>query len=284
MKESPIKKVLRGIAFIVVAGILVNMIWDFVNFDGLGKLFQIVIFLLILLACIPLAQGGAEWVIPQLEKIKAVAESIIKMAIDRVVSLYNNVRNSAKLRYMLATIASIIIIMIIIVVFVVRNNGVPYEPTPNLTPVTGRIPFEGSYYQLFDTGLTWQQARTHAQSIGGDLATITSHAEQNFIEDLIIQGGKYAYWIGGTHFANGQFSWVTGESTSFDRLIDGQQYGIGVENHPGELGMIIYRHTLGAGWVQNMWDAIPKEAFDWGFHDILNLGFVVEFPQVAYVD
>jgi len=87
-----------------------------------------------------------------------------------------------------------------------------------IVPATNKVPFEERYYQLFDVGLTWDEARVHAQSLGGDLVAIRNVATQSFIEKLVQRGNKTEYWLGGYHIATSganQFRWVTGESMNF---------------------------------------------------------------------
>ena len=56
---------------------------------------------------------------------------------------------------------------------------------------------ESSTYKLIDTGLTWNEAESYCESMGGHLATITSEKEQKIIENLLQNGTKNSYWIGG---------------------------------------------------------------------------------------
>ncbi len=76
--------------------------------------------------------------------------------------------------------------------------------------------FNGHSYRRFDEGLTWTEAKARCESLGGHLATITSQAEQTFLEGLIQDGTKYHYWLGGTdEQREGTFAWVTGEPFQF---------------------------------------------------------------------
>ncbi|MCL2386899.1 MAG: S-layer homology domain-containing protein [Defluviitaleaceae bacterium] len=142
-------------------------------------------------------------------------------------------------------------------------------------PITGRIPFDGRYYQLFEAGVSWYEAQAYAESIGGHLATITSPAEQAFIETLIAQGSRNVYWLGGYRTSQTEFNWLTGEDTSFSNWAPGSH------NFSGDnYAMMIYRNELAsAGWLSNMWDSIPPAAFDWGFHNLRYLGFIVEWTD-----
>jgi len=73
--------------------------------------------------------------------------------------------------------------------------------------------FQGHTYQVFNDSLTWEDAKTICEAKGGHLATITSIQEQEFIGQIIENGAKDFYWLGGTDKANeGYWTWVTGES------------------------------------------------------------------------
>ncbi len=89
----------------------------------------------------------------------------------------------------------------------------------------------GHYYLAVHTpaGVTWSQARTQALALGGDLATITSQAENNFVFSLISAGQFWRTannpprllgpWLGGFQPATApeptpaaNWNWVTGEA------------------------------------------------------------------------
>lgn len=79
-----------------------------------------------------------------------------------------------------------------------------------------RVEFNGHYYQVYDTPMTWDEAKAYCESLGGHLVTITSGAEQEFVESLIANGKKKNYWLGGTDAANeGTWEWITGEKLDY---------------------------------------------------------------------
>jgi hypothetical protein len=94
-----------------------------------------------------------------------------------------------------------------------------FEPevvAPFVDPITGHI------FMLGPPGMTWSQARDHAQSIGGDLATFGS-----FLESLLVQvhfvNETAPRWIGLTDDGHeGIYTWVTGESFAFASWEAGQ--------------------------------------------------------------
>jgi hypothetical protein len=90
----------------------------------------------------------------------------------------------------------------------------------------------GHYYERIDFDGTWQEARDDAQGrthlgVSGDLATVTSQAEHDFIIDNL---GTYEellhHWLGGyqppeSEEPDGGWIWVTGEPWSYTNWMTG---------------------------------------------------------------
>ncbi len=100
------------------------------------------------------------------------------------------------------------------------------------------VKYAGHRYQLFMTPMSWNEAKTYCESLGGHLVTITSEAEQTVIYNYIMGFGIDAdIWIGITDSASeGDWShWITGETVTYtnwgsgepdDDNGRGQDYGI----------------------------------------------------------
>jgi hypothetical protein len=72
--------------------------------------------------------------------------------------------------------------------------------------------FNGHSYKLFDTGLTWHEAKNYCESLGGYLSTISSQSENDFIKNYIISLGYRDACLGASdEVAEGMWKWVTGE-------------------------------------------------------------------------
>ena len=96
----------------------------------------------------------------------------------------------------------------------------------------------GHAYEVFAVpgGVTWQNARTAAQAKGGDLATLTSAAEDAFVFALADNAtfwnnpngiDSVGPWIGGIQPAGsaepaGGWSWITGEPFVFTNWFPGE--------------------------------------------------------------
>jgi hypothetical protein len=95
------------------------------------------------------------------------------------------------------------------------------------TAVTGTIinddstfNYNNSTYLLTNLG-TWQQAQAQAQSVGGNLVTINSQAEQDWLISTF--GSSEQLWIGLTdQVTEGQFKWASGETSTYTNWYAGQ--------------------------------------------------------------
>ena len=98
-----------------------------------------------------------------------------------------------------------------------KEGDGPIElPTVASAPVDS-IEFNGHYYKMFDSSMTWQEAKAECESLGGHLVTVTSQEEQDFIQTLIENGEKNQYWLG----LDTETGWVTGEEllyTNWDAI------------------------------------------------------------------
>lgn len=106
--------------------------------------------------------------------------------------------------------------------------------TPAATPTTEKVVFRNNSYSVVLTKMAWKQAKSHAESPGGHLVTISDEPENTFVVDLARQKGvERDFWIGLTDEAKeGAFVWVTGEPLNYTKWHPGEpnNYG-GNENH-----------------------------------------------------
>jgi hypothetical protein len=90
----------------------------------------------------------------------------------------------------------------------------------------------GHYYQMFTnaSGLSWDEASTAANGLGGYLATLTSSQENSFIVDNIMSiynpisnTPGPALYLGATdRVTEGTWQWVTGEAWSYTNWQPGE--------------------------------------------------------------
>ena len=70
-------------------------------------------------------------------------------------------------------------------------------------------------YIFVNTKMTWEDAETVCEAMGGHLVTITSAAEQALVAGLARASGVDSVWLGAKRGKDGKFSeWITGEKLS----------------------------------------------------------------------
>jgi hypothetical protein len=82
-----------------------------------------------------------------------------------------------------------------------------------------------TYEVVLDPAATYAAANTAAAATGGHLVTITSPAEQQFVEDLLVNMGSPtgSYWIGLERQGAGiDFGWSTGEPLTYSNFAAGE--------------------------------------------------------------
>ncbi|MGB3421177.1 MAG: lectin-like protein, partial [Dolichospermum sp.] len=81
--------------------------------------------------------------------------------------------------------------------------------------------YNGSTYLLTEVSGTWEEAQAEAQSLGGNLVTINSQLEQDFLNNTFV--GTEELWIGLTDkVIEGQFQWASGETSTYTNWFPGQ--------------------------------------------------------------
>jgi len=136
-------------------------------------------------------------------------------------------------------------------------------------------------YEVIEDGMTWQQAKAYAESKGGYLAVITSAEEEDFVENLIVNGSKKQYWLGG-YRSGSSFLWVNGEAFSYSNWDRGAP-----DNFQGnESYLQIYRlpNPAVGGSRALKWNDINNENTirgEEGFFSLSNVGMVIEYDPLA---
>jgi hypothetical protein len=137
-------------------------------------------------------------------------------------------------------------------------NAVPIEWSGN-----------GHTYEVItgQTTITWEQARSAAEAMGGHLVTITSAAENDFVTDLVVNygsGNRERYWLGGYQTAlddepAGNWAWVTGEDWVYENW---------APNEPNNASRA--QHYLHYWPTPGLWDDMENRA-------VMD-SFVIEYP------
>ena len=92
----------------------------------------------------------------------------------------------------------------------------PLEPNPLEDSTT----YNNSQYLLIEESLTWEAAQAKAQALGGNLVTINSAEEEQWLKQTF---GEQARWIGiNDKDQEGVFSWASGEAVTYTNWADGE--------------------------------------------------------------
>ncbi len=93
--------------------------------------------------------------------------------------------------------------------------------------------YDGRIYKIFTVSLSWFDAYTYCNELGGHLITITSKNEQTFLETYMnSQNYTSRTWLGGYDDGSG-FKWVTGEDFEYSNWYPGEP------NHDGGTGYFL---------------------------------------------
>ena len=140
---------------------------------------------------------------------------------------------------------------------------------PSVSPARQGTVWEGNghSYEVFNTNMSWTEARRFAEQRGGYLVTITSSDEQAFIESLLSRNGTvFAYWLGGFRGNDGNFRWVTGEQFVYTNWAPGEpNNSAGIENY-----IEFVRNT-------GQWNDVREDYHRMHISWNTNMGFIIEW-------
>ena len=111
------------------------------------------------------------------------------------------------------------------------------------------------YYKLFTTEKSWSNARSDCTSTGGELASITSLDENNFIQSFfILKGTTSRAWIGGRSSDGNTWTWKDGTTWSYEKWNSNE----GTDGGKTSLG------AAGGSWNDEdgtaLWNSICKKS------------------------
>lgn len=83
--------------------------------------------------------------------------------------------------------------------------------------------FNGNVYKVFQYDMSYEDAKSYCEQLGGHLATITSKDEDKAVFTYVSKIGNYDCVLGGSDAqTEGLWTWVTGESFSYANWNDGE--------------------------------------------------------------
>lgn len=120
---------------------------------------------------------------------------------------------------------------IILIVTVFVNMFVWVDAANTEFEQSNPMEFNGHYYKIFESNMTWTDSELYCESLGGHLVTITTYEEQKKIEELMENVQNNCYWIGLT-IENKTPQWVTDEEYKYsnwssgnpDSSVEGEKY------------------------------------------------------------
>ena len=115
--------------------------------------------------------------------------------------------------------------------------------------------FSGKRYKVFNTMLTWQDAKAECEKMGGRLAIITSIGENDFVRKLADKSKVKVIWLGATdEQKEGNWQWIDGSAVKYDNWdtsTNQPNNAQGVEHY-----VVLLVHKQGV-WYD--YPAIPKD-------------------------
>ena len=105
--------------------------------------------------------------------------------------------------------------------------------------------FDDFEYTVNFESLTWEQHQTRAERWGGNLVSIKSSEENDFIMSLVANGGSDTYWLGGVLSYNETYDSVTW------KWVDGVTISgfVGWESEPSVMNGNRLQFTKGGIWL-----------------------------------
>lgn len=144
----------------------------------------------------------------------------------------------------------------------------------------GSTAWNGHTYKVFDEGMTWTEAKSYCENIGGYLTIIGSQEEQNVVEGLLKE--KNFYWIGASidlEEENATWYWINGKPMEYTNW-----HGTQPDNFTGNescLMMYNYPNPLDGSTIKGVWNDVQEDGTcnDEEFFGAENSGFVCEWAS-----
>lgn len=137
------------------------------------------------------------------------------------------------------------------------------------------VRFGTNCYRLYGEVVTWNEAKSKCQALGGHLVTVESEQENTFLHSLLRKSDKDWIWLGATdQEVEGKWVWIDGTAMRYNRWLDGQP-----------------NNDAAGGWPENytamdrsgFWWDVPDDRFSNSakYGDQLKSGFVCEWDHIA---
>ncbi|XP_067686863.1 macrophage mannose receptor 1-like [Haliotis asinina] len=115
----------------------------------------------------------------------------------------------------------------------------------------GWKPYLNSCYLVVKTEVTWQAARTACRAAGGDLTSVASKIENQFINSQIQKGFNDGVWIGFNALKNvNSFVWTNGDPNQYTNWARNEP-----NNYQGHQENCVLMYSNGAQWNDDACDS-----------------------------
>lgn len=136
--------------------------------------------------------------------------------------------------------------------------------------VTGKASFHEHEYAFFDESVSWSDAKSKCEEMGGHLVTINSAEEQAFLIDLVLASQKKNMWIG-AYPENGSYKWITKEPFSYTNWASGEPNNV----HNMQNAAMMY--TQNASYPSGTWNDENENGREWTGYHLSDFGYICEW-------
>jgi len=169
---------------------------------------------------------------------------------------------------------------ILVIVLILGITIAGCEPPLDESPTEeAEINWNGHRYVLYmgeHFFRSWADARDYCKSKGGHLVTISSESENEAVYNLVKNGEKGVYWIGG-YLSNNSWAWVNGEEFNYTNWAPGEPNDMGGK----ETCIQMYRlYNYEGNDVHGKWNDIGSLGLkDVNLYKLQNTGFICEWDN-----
>ena len=135
--------------------------------------------------------------------------------------------------------------------------------------------YNGHYYKVYDSGVSWNEANDYCKSLGGHLVSITNSSENSFVYSIIKNSEKTVYWLGG--YLEKSWKWTTGESFSYTKWGYYKPDNLTGEETYLQMYRIAVNNNRASTWNDERPNGDPESSSPYSLN---NTGFVCEWEAI----